>query len=398
MDSQISIRLTLCCFAVIFGLTDAGQICGSCSLTVEPRDCNVVTECGDHEECLVHEYLTPAGLKRYDIGCESSFRCHGLGKRSEESTLDLSGEKKSLDNRITLCKTCCNSTKMCNTIDGLCNSQRLNTYGALICYNCEQMEQPDRCDRIKLCGIDNQCYIGKKQNDLSGHWLWESRCGENSTECKTLAATNALLAPIVGKRQSGNLCASCCATDRLCNSQCTPPTIGHQTQAPSNTKPPTHAPTHAPKQTTTHLPHTHAPAHQTHAPAHQTHAPAHQTHAPAHQTHAPAHQTHAPAHQTHAPLSKPVITFVTRPTDVKKGSYLRLTCSATGNPTPTLLWNFFAIGDVSPTNVVVSNNGADITIGPVTEHNYGHYACRAINSEGKDTRFVDVLEHGPSGP
>ncbi|OWF36606.1 uncharacterized protein LOC110441444 [Mizuhopecten yessoensis] len=381
MESHFISRITLCCFAVLFGLTDAGQICGSCSLIVEPRDCDVVTECGDHEECLVVQYLTPAGLKRYDIGCESSFRCYGMGKRSDNSTLDLSGEKKSLDNKIPLCKTCCNSTKMCNTIDGLCNSKPLMTYGALICYNCEQMEQPDRCDRIKLCGIDNQCYIGRKQNDLSGLLLWESRCGENATECKTITANNALA--IIGKkRQIGNLCTSCCANDRLCNNQCGAHThVQPQTQQPTQ-KPTTQRPTHAPTHPTTPRP-THEPTHKPHTTTHRPTTPS-------------THTTRATT--TPTPLSKPVITFVTRLHDVKKGSYVHLTCRATGNPTPSIAWNFFALGDVTPTNVRVANNGADIYIDSVTDMNYGHYACKAHNSEGDDTRYIDILEHGPSGP
>lgn len=95
------------------------------------------------------------------------------------------------------------------------------------------------------------------------------------------------------------------------------------------------------------------------------------------------------------PLSIPVITFVTRLYDVQIGSYIHLTCRAHGNPTPKVSWSFSA--PVKPENIRTENNGADIYIDGVTEENYGHYACNAMNSQGQDNRFVDILEHGPSG-
>ncbi|XP_021366366.1 neurotrimin-like [Mizuhopecten yessoensis] len=97
-------------------------------------------------------------------------------------------------------------------------------------------------------------------------------------------------------------------------------------------------------------------------------------------------------------MSKPVIVFATRLHDVNKGSYIHLTCRATGNPTPSITWSFFAIGEKMPTNIRLTNNGADIHIDSVTDMNYGHYACKAHNSQGDDIRYIDIFEHSPSGP
>ncbi|XP_060083879.1 palladin-like [Ylistrum balloti] len=98
-----------------------------------------------------------------------------------------------------------------------------------------------------------------------------------------------------------------------------------------------------------------------------------------------------------SPVKKPVIIYVTRPRDVSKGAYLHLTCRASGNPTPIISWSFLSISNTLPTNVKVSNHGADILINQVTDQNYGDYACKAQNSQGEDVRYIQVLEHGPNG-
>ncbi|XP_069102513.1 limbic system-associated membrane protein-like [Argopecten irradians] len=107
-------------------------------------------------------------------------------------------------------------------------------------------------------------------------------------------------------------------------------------------------------------------------------------------------QTTAIPTTTGATISKPVITFVSIPQAVTIGSYMHLKCRSTGYPTPTISWRFLSPTGDQPTNVFVRNEGADLYINGVTQANFGHYACRASNTAGDDTRYVDILENGNS--
>ncbi|XP_033725606.1 neuronal growth regulator 1-like [Pecten maximus] len=101
--------------------------------------------------------------------------------------------------------------------------------------------------------------------------------------------------------------------------------------------------------------------------------------------------TSAPA-TTKVPVSKPVITYVSRSHAVMLGAQLHLTCRATGNPPPSISWNFFVPTDKFPNNFMVRNGGADVYIVGVTPENYGNYSCNASNSAGIDIRYVDISE------
>ncbi|XP_033726089.1 neuronal growth regulator 1-like [Pecten maximus] len=197
------------------------------------------------------------------------------------------------------------------------------------------MHSPDQCDRVRACPIHQQCYIGQRESGLSGSLLWTSRCGHESADCTTASIP---ISGVVGKRKSPLFCSTCCSSN-FCNNKCY-----------LTTKPPTTTPTTPTTTTTT---------------------------------------------TTKLPDSKPMITYITRPHGVKIGSDLHLTCRATGNPTPTVAWNFFSVGDTVTTNAFVSNEGAELSIIGVTRDNYGHYACKASNLVGSDIRYVDVLEPGP---
>ncbi|XP_069102867.1 uncharacterized protein [Argopecten irradians] len=198
--------------AFTFHVTDGGQICGICSHIPDPSNCDKVGECGDHEECVVQRYLSSAGFQYYDVGCYSSVSCQTLkGKR--EDLLAHSPSLRSSD--IHLCSSCCNDTKLCNVINGHCNSQALDLTGRIICYSCDYMTSPGQCDKVTSCSSDEQCYIEERKNGLSGTLLWTSRCGNGPSTCQS---PNISL-PTVGKKRSSATCSECCSYN-LCNNQC----------------------------------------------------------------------------------------------------------------------------------------------------------------------------------
>ncbi|XP_021366359.1 uncharacterized protein LOC110458780 [Mizuhopecten yessoensis] len=108
-------------FTFIFHMTEGGQLCGLCTHMVDPRDCDVVGECGNHEECSISQYVSPTGHILYDIGCESSLACRSSTARRNS---DVSRTSRLIGaGNVVICSTCCNDTQTCNVIDGHCNSQ-----------------------------------------------------------------------------------------------------------------------------------------------------------------------------------------------------------------------------------------------------------------------------------
>ncbi|XP_033726400.1 interference hedgehog-like [Pecten maximus] len=350
MDSTYLTRLLLSvCFFGLIQLSEGGQLCGSCTRISNPSNCDHVTRCGDHEECMVSQYMTPGGHVMYDTGCIASFRCTHFGKRQSVDEVTLNA--RSNDGTLTLCQSCCNDTNICNTMQGLCNSQPLNTNGYILCYNCDQMTLPNQCDSIARCPLHQQCYVGQKVNLLSGTTLWESRCGHNAQECLGATPMIARPVPIVGKRLSP-FCGTCCNSSNFCNDKCLDSVVAHT------------FPTRPPTSTST-TPATTTPS-----------------------------STVTQSTLAMTPLSKPTITSLSPSREVSLGSSIFLYCAVTGNPSPKIAWgvtHFNAIGS-KPNNTQILGNGHTMHIDHFIPANAGLYICYATNSQGTDSKALSVKQ------
>ncbi len=74
------------------------------------------------------------------------------------------------------------------------------------------------------------------------------------------------------------------------------------------------------------------------------------------------------------------------------GSPLTLTCSAEGNPEPSLSWSFRTADGRS----VPRGLGRQLVFAAVSLSEAGRYDCEARNTEGNQTATVEVTVHGES--
>ena len=53
-------------------ITEAGQLCGSCKNVIQPKDCDTVMECGQHEVWsfynFIHEWREMSGVMATKMG------------------------------------------------------------------------------------------------------------------------------------------------------------------------------------------------------------------------------------------------------------------------------------------------------------------------------------------
>ncbi|XP_063448145.1 uncharacterized protein LOC134727692 [Mytilus trossulus] len=192
-------------------LSGKGPLCLSCNKVVQPRDCNHVTACGEHEKCYVQREITESGIAWYSVGCSDAQRCAvpiGIGKRQsneKDKSYSLNSMNSSSDannisedsvseDSVIVCTSCCTDGHLCNR-KGCGSPERLPIEG-IVCYNCDQQATPDMCDDITLCGPDKNCYLEKIQ--IGRDHLFSTKCIQKST-CKSSSST-----------------ARCCGTE-LCN-------------------------------------------------------------------------------------------------------------------------------------------------------------------------------------
>ncbi|XP_049910932.1 vascular cell adhesion protein 1b isoform X2 [Epinephelus moara] len=100
------------------------------------------------------------------------------------------------------------------------------------------------------------------------------------------------------------------------------------------------------------------------------------------------------ARNTTVPLNllyAPVVTAISDSVLVMAGSPLTLSCSAKGNPEPTITWSFRAADSRSEWR----RGGHMLVMWAVTLSDAGWYDCEAWNSEGNQTAGLQVTVHAP---
>nr|XP_046248293.1 vascular cell adhesion protein 1b isoform X2 [Scatophagus argus] len=87
----------------------------------------------------------------------------------------------------------------------------------------------------------------------------------------------------------------------------------------------------------------------------------------------------------------PVITTISESVLVMAGSPLTLTCSAEGNPEPSITWSFRTAGG----HPVVRAQGRQLVFTAVSPSEAGWYDCEARSTEGNQSSAVEVTVHAP---
>lgn len=90
-------------------------------------------------------------------------------------------------------------------------------------------------------------------------------------------------------------------------------------------------------------------------------------------------------------LYAPVVTSVSDSVLVMVNSPLTVSCSAVGNPEPTVTWTLRRTDG----RVLLRGSGHQLVITAVSLFDAGRYECEARNSEGSQTAAVDVAVHAP---
>ncbi|CAC5404891.1 BCAN [Mytilus coruscus] len=212
-------------------LSGRGPLCLSCNKVVQPRDCNHVTACGEHEKCYVQREITDSGIAWYSVGCLDGQHCDvpiGIGKRQNNdkdraysvNTMNSSSDEDTFsEDSVILCTSCCSDGDLCNR-KGCGSTERLPAEG-ILCYNCHQQAAPDMCDDITLCGPDKNCYL--EQIQIGSDYLFSTKCIHKSA-CPSSSNT-----------------ARCCGTE-LCNDHFLVNTTTHFTNQTTHLVPTTDTP------------------------------------------------------------------------------------------------------------------------------------------------------------
>ncbi|XP_031167876.2 vascular cell adhesion protein 1b [Sander lucioperca] len=90
-------------------------------------------------------------------------------------------------------------------------------------------------------------------------------------------------------------------------------------------------------------------------------------------------------------LYAPVVTAISDSVSVMAGSLLALSCSAEGNPEPTVSWSFGGAGG----HTEGRGRGRQLILAAVSLADAGRYYCEARNSEGSQTAHLEVTVHAP---
>lgn len=78
-------------------------------------------------------------------------------------------------------------------------------------------------------------------------------------------------------------------------------------------------------------------------------------------------------------------------TKVTPGQNITLECSAEGNPSPDIRWNYTSAGNVMETTGGLQRS---ISVTGATSTNAGVYVCVAVNKVGRVSRSVTLIMKG----
>ncbi|XP_062591588.1 uncharacterized protein LOC134253092 [Saccostrea cucullata] len=170
--------------------------CLNCTNDIPPRYCSTVRKCNDGEVCFTKSHTSENGTVLFDTGCKSSQAC-GLGHNNNHGVDQL--------HHHTLCMECC-SSPLCNNKG--CSQSGYPSNRGPICFDCQNISDPTLCDRLKVCEVNQACYLQKEVE--SGNLHYTSGC-INKQACTSSV-------DIFGKRNIDG-CSKCCLRD-LCNIQC----------------------------------------------------------------------------------------------------------------------------------------------------------------------------------
>ncbi|XP_076081708.1 uncharacterized protein LOC143052540 isoform X2 [Mytilus galloprovincialis] len=391
----------------------SNQRCLSCTMVQTPYDCHTVSQCALDEECYTKKYVTHNGSTWYDLGCINRSMCFisvgllpsGFGKRN--------GDGKSLRIRQATsdCTECCDDKDLCN-MDGLCGyKHQTPSSGYTLCYNCSDLGHIHDCHNISLCDNNQVCQVHSTRS-IHGGVQWKQGCVAKQQCPDSSLPTES--------------CQTCCATD-LCNDKCTQRTQTSHMAINSLPTTPSTTQTTITTTLTTLIPLTKPQVVRINIQPAQFHygstlkITCEATGNPA--PHFEFMYRGIPQTNTlvvgntisirnfnelnngdyrcivtnklgqdtktvylHGQGSKPIVQIHKSPNITHYGSTVKITCDASGSPTPNIdLW--FKSASL-PVNTKVIGNV--ITIRNFTTFNNGYYKCIAKNEAGNDSKTIHL--------
>ncbi|XP_052268830.1 uncharacterized protein LOC127870225 isoform X1 [Dreissena polymorpha] len=176
-------------------------LCLSCQEVLEPKYCEYVTLCGDHESCFVDSFVTSNGNIRFNSGCRDSSVCLATAFHPASIEGRRSGQ-------MIVCSTCC-QTRLCN--QGGCGKTGWSPDRGPLCYNCEQQRHPTDCNKVRQCQRSQVCSL--MTTEIAGEMVHHSSC-DYMDAC--FAAKSRVLASLSNWADG---CVQCCNSS-LCNDHC----------------------------------------------------------------------------------------------------------------------------------------------------------------------------------
>lgn len=253
------------------------------------------------------------------------------------------------DGRSPVCESCCNTTA-CNN-GGSCGVADYDYHNGRMCFNCEELSNPNDCDKVTWCDQDSQCYtseITSGTGTANSHKIYHSACTGETRMCGY---------------SDENFKYSCCQTN-LCNNQI-------RSQQSQFVPIPTTKTTTTTKSTTTTTTTTTTPPPTTTTPTTTTTTPT--------------------TTQSQGP---PSITSVTiTPAHYHYGDDVQLICDVKSNPRYNSLgWNMMATQNHIPSNVHAESSlyKAVLSIKNLSRDNLRQYQCYVQNSFGHDSQIITL--------
>ena len=96
------------------------------------------------------------------------------------------------------------------------------------------------------------------------------------------------------------------------------------------------------------------------------------------------------------PPVAPQLTALEISITVVEGNRVTLTCAATGDPIPVLMWyrNGAEVPNPSTPRYQLASNGSTLVVDPVQESDEGQFQCMGMNPAGVDQDTVTLTVHG----
>ncbi|XP_048236755.1 roundabout homolog 2-like [Haliotis rufescens] len=147
---------------LIAGLLDValgGARCFQCHGIENPQDCNTVRECPGDMHCHTRKYFhTETGRYLYDLDCKAKTLCDSIGSLSDAPDPMF---------EIEFWTSCCYDN-FCNINFDNHGNLLPPALRVMVCYNCLGIADPADCHHTTKCSVGEVCQTHEKISDVGG--------------------------------------------------------------------------------------------------------------------------------------------------------------------------------------------------------------------------------------